>query len=116
MQLVNTLKIKGISPYAIVEQSDGGPDHNIKFLRSKLAQLAKWLLTKADALGVMQGGPGGSYLNVVERAMSLLNLPLMHVALMRNAMPGWAEEVAAKANGMEAMRKACISWANLKEE
>ena len=86
-------------------QTDGGPDHNLKFLRTKLALIALFNALGVDHLVALRGAPHGSYLNVVERCMSLLNLGLQNLALKRREMPDWAEEAVANAGSMNGVRK-----------
>ena len=86
-------------------QTDGGPDHNLKFLRTKLALIALFNALGVDHLVALRGAPHGSYLNVVERCMSLLNLGLQNLALKRREMPDWAEEAVANAGSMNDVRK-----------
>ena len=92
--------------YALLVQTDGGPDHNLTFFRSKLAHVALFLILDLDHLCAIRGAPHGSYLNTVERAMSLLNLGLQNLALIRKPMPEWAESAVTSVGSMKGVRNA----------
>lgn len=87
-------------------QTDGGPDHNLNFLRSRLALMGMFLLLDVDAMDILRGAPQGSSLNTVERCMSILNFALCDAALMRGIMPAWAEALVANSNSMKEVRDA----------
>lgn len=87
-------------------QTDGGPDHNLTFLRSRLALLGLFLLLDVDAMNILRGAPQGSALNTVERSMAILNLALCDLALLRGTMPSWAEKLVANLNSMNEVRDA----------
>lgn len=86
-------------------QTDGGPDHNLSFLRTKMALVALFVVLDVDHLVALRGAPHGSYLNTVERCMSLLNLGLQNLALKRRQMAPWAEEAVANIQSMASVRK-----------
>jgi hypothetical protein len=90
---------------ALVLQTDGGSDHNIKFLRTKLALISLFQKLDVDHFVVLRGAPYGSFLNVAERAMSLLNIGLQNVALVRDQMADWAEIEVTNAGSMAGIRR-----------
>ena len=59
-----------------------------------------------DHLVVLRGAPNGSTRNKIERAMSVLNLPLAHTALKREIMPEWAEKQVKNFGSMQSVRDA----------
>ncbi len=72
---------------ALLLQTDGGSDHNITFLRTQLA-LVGLFITLMEEFGLdhfvaIRGAPHGSWLNTVERSMSILNFGLQNLALKR---------------------------------
>ena len=80
VQLIATPREQGLSPTVLVLQTDGGPDHSLKRLATKLALVATFRELDLDHLVVLRCAPNGSAMNKVERAMSvLLNLGLAHV-------------------------------------
>ena len=52
-------------------QTDGGLDHNLTFLWSRLALLALFLLLDTNDMSVLRGVPQGSSINTVERHIKL---------------------------------------------
>ena len=51
-----------------------------------------------------------SYLNTVERGMSILNLGLQHVSIKRGVMPNWAEKRVQSASTMKEICAAAIKF------
>lgn len=81
-QLLQNLNNETSKPYGIVLQTDGGPDHNLTFLRTQLALVSFFILSDMDILVAIRGVPNGSWLNKAERCMSILNLGLQDLALL----------------------------------
>jgi U3 small nucleolar RNA-associated protein 14 len=77
--------------------------------------IALFLVMDFDHLVVLRGAPHGSFLNKVERSMSLLNLGLQHVALVRKQMEPWAETVLSSASSMAEVRKMVAEWERYKD-
>ena len=67
--------------------SDGGPDHRLTYVSVQIALIALYLHHDLDYLCVARTAPCHSWRNPVERVMSLLNLGLQCVGLMRKEMP-----------------------------
>ena len=86
-QLIDCLRQKGLDPTVLVLQTDGGPDHSLKSAATKLACVSMSKDLDIDHLVFLQRAPNGSTRNKVECAMSVLNLPLVHTAIMRGDMP-----------------------------
>jgi hypothetical protein len=86
-------------PYLFL-YTDGGPDHQVKFIKTQLAPSTP---------------PGHSWKNPVERIMSILNLGLQCVGLMRQEMDAGLEEIMSKCNSMNDIRKAAEKTPDLKE-
>ena len=98
-------RYKDTKPAALLLQTDGGPDHNITFLKTQLALLATFVKLDLDHFVAIRGAPHGSWLNTVERAMSILNLGLMNLSLKRGAMSSWAEEEVHGIGSMKGIRQ-----------
>ena len=115
-QLIDALDRDSLKPFVVVLQTDGGPDHSIKFLTTKLALLAMFVLLDLDHFLVLRGAPNGSAFNAIERAMSPANHALSNVSIKRAEMVEWAEEAAKSCNSMAAIRDvdAKIAEARLK--
>eukprot|EP00957_Ditylum_brightwellii_P035292 2676588-Ditylum_brightwellii.AAC.1 len=63
-------------PYIFLAQTNGGPDHNLTFLWSKLAAAGLFFLGNTDCLIMIRGCLQISYLNTVEQSMAILNIGL----------------------------------------
>jgi hypothetical protein len=103
-QLVDTLRKQGLKPTVLVIQTDGGPDHSLKRVATKFALIAMFGALDLDHLVVLRCAPNGSAMNKVERAMSVLNVPLAHASIGRGDMSDWAESEAKKASSMSDLR------------
>ena len=66
--------------------TDGGPDHRTTFLSVQLAWVALFRKRNLDMLVAVRSAPGQSFINPVERIMSLLNVALYGMALERTRM------------------------------
>lgn len=82
--------------------SDGGPDH-----RRAL---------DLDCLIAARKAPNNSFRNPVERIMSLLNVELQAVGVMRGTKSDEFEAVLKKVNSMEEIRKVAREKEGFKEE
>ena len=105
-QLIDCLRRKDLNPNVLVLQTDGGPDHSLKRVATKFALIATFKELNIDHLVVLRGAPNGSARNKVERSMSILNLPLAHMAIKREKMHQWAEDDLKKASSMKQVREA----------
>ena len=103
-QLIDTLCNKGLTPTVLVLQTDGGPDHSLTRVATKFAMIAVFKDLDLDHLVILRGAPNGSARNKIERAMSVLNLPLAHMAVRRQDMSKWAELELKSASSMKAVR------------
>lgn len=105
-------------PYVALLETDGGPDHNLKFLHNILSLLALFKLGNMDKLVAVRGCPGLSYLNTVERCMAILNLGLANLALVIDpTSPEWLFDVLEGCGSMKEVRSAValhdaelVSW------
>ena len=66
--------------------TDGGPDHNTTFLATKIALINLFLEKNLDMLIAVRTPPYHSWKNPVERIMSIVNIALQAVGLMRSSM------------------------------
>ena len=74
---------------------NGGPDHNIRFPRTRLVKLAYFIERDLYQLILVQTPPNHSWKNPVERVMSNLNLGLQGVGVVREKMPTMEEKINA---------------------
>ena len=103
-QLIDAIRKKGLNTTVLALQTDGGPDHSLKRVATKMALIATFKELDLDHLVTLRGAPNGSARNKIERAMSVLNLPLAHTALKRADMSDWAEKAINGVSSMQAVR------------
>ena len=94
---------------------DGGPDHNLRYPRTQLAQIAYFMAHNLDYLCLVQTPPHHSWKNPAERVMSNLNLALQGIGVMRTAAPT-VELQLKSANSLKAIRHLAKKLPTLKEE
>lgn len=94
---------------------DGGPDHNLRYPRTQLAQIAYFMEHNIDYLSLIQTPPHHSWKNPAERVMSNLNLALQGIGVMRTAAPT-VELQLKSANSLKAIRRLAKKLPTLKEE
>lgn len=92
----------------LVIKTDGGPDRNNKRIAVQLAFLALALEMDLDCCVLVRTTPGQSYVNPVERVMSVLNLGLYGVALERGNC-GVATETLLTTNQSMKTRRVVMS-------
>ena len=66
--------------------SDGGPDHRLTYVSVQLSLIALFLNLNLDFVVACRTAPNHSWKNPVERIMSLLNIGLQCVGVMRAKM------------------------------
>ena len=95
--------------------TDGGPDHRSNFLSVQVSLIALFRLLDLDMLVAARTAPHNSYRNPVERIMSLINIGLQSVGIMRQKMPQDMEDTIQNANSMDEVRKAADQVPELKK-
>jgi hypothetical protein len=90
----------------LVIRTDGGPDRNNTFVAVQLAFLALALELDLDCLILMRTTPGQSYVNPVERVMSVLNLAMYGMSLARGHTGDETSELLKNCNTMKQRREA----------
>ena len=88
---------------SIFLMTDGGPEHNVTFESVKIPLMLMFKKLKVDLLVAIRTAPGQSYINVVERIMSILNLGLQNVACQRESAP--SDETIKKCKNLEDLRR-----------
>ena len=73
--------------------TDGEPDHRLTYVSTQLSLIALFLNLNLDLLCAARTAPNQSWRNPVERIMSIVNLGLQSVGVMRKEMPAEAEKV-----------------------
>lgn len=85
--------------------TDGGPDHRVTYVSVQLALIAIFKLLDLDFLCAARTAPCQSWRNPVERIMSILNLGLQCVGLMRKKMEDTFESEASKCKSLKAAKR-----------
>ena len=67
--------------------TDGGLEHRVNFDSVKFPLILLFQEMKLDMLVAIRIAPGHSYVNIVERIMSILNIGFKNVALCRDELP-----------------------------
>ena len=67
--------------------TDGGPDHRSTHLTVQISLICLFISKNLDMLVAARTAPQNSYRNPVERVMSILNLGLQSIGVMRQEMP-----------------------------
>lgn len=86
--------------------TDGGPDHRTTYLTVQISLICLFLSLNLDMLVAARTAPQNSYRNPVERIMSVLNLGLQSIGLMRLEMSEEFEKLIKNCNSMEDVRNA----------
>lgn len=84
--------------------SDGGGDHRVTFLSVQLGLVALFVKHKLSYVVAGRCAPCQSYMDPVERVMSLLNLGLQSVGVMRQEMASGYEQQIKSLNCMSEIR------------
>ena len=73
----------GIRRPVLLRYADGGPAHDVTFGSIKVSLVSLFRIMDLDYLLVMRTCPGHSFMNPVERYMSILNLDLQSTGMMK---------------------------------
>lgn len=76
--------------------TDGGPDHRVNYLSVKIALIALFRDLNLDILIALRTAPSNSWANPVERVMSIINIGLQGVGVMRRKMSNEFEKLVCK--------------------
>ncbi|XP_070556692.1 uncharacterized protein [Ptychodera flava] len=96
--------------------SDGGPDHRVTYSSVQLSLISMFLKDDLDAIIAVRTPPGHSWKNPAERIMSILNLGLQAVGVMRKEMSDESEKLLQKCNSMKDVREMAKKNPQLKED
>ena len=86
--------------------TDGGPDHRLTYVSTQLSLIALFLNLNLDMLCAARTAPNQSWKNPVKRIMSIVNLGLQSVGVMRKEMPTEAEKALKNCNSLKQIRSA----------
>ena len=96
--------------------TDGGPDHRCTYARVQLSYICLFLALDLDYLVAVRTPPQHSWKNPVERIMSILNLGLQSVGLMRTKMNDESEKLISKGGTMSEICKIAEENPSLKRD
>lgn len=82
--------------------TDGGGEHRVNFHSVKVPLILLFKELDLDLLVAIRCAPGQSYISVVERIMSILNIGIQNVALERAVSP--SDSTIQKARNMAELR------------
>ena len=87
--------------------SDGGPDHRLTYASVQMSLIALFLNLDLDVLIAGRTAPSHSWANPVERVMSIVNLGMQCIGIMREKMGDDFEQAVKNANNLKDIRKNC---------
>lgn len=96
--------------------SDGGPDHRITYLSVQVSLICLFRALDLDYLIAARTAPHNSFRNPVERIMSLLNIGLQAVGIMRAKMSDEFEAALKPAKSMQDIRNVAKKQETFKED
>ena len=85
--------------------TDGGPEHRTTFESVKIALIHLFRTTNVELLIALRTAPGQSFINPVERVMSLINISLQNVAIQRPECSEEIEQALKSCSTLETIRK-----------
>ena len=106
-ELSNCLNIKMADRHMLFVYTDGGPDHRLTYVSVQLSLSALFLNMDLDVLVACRTAPCNSWANPVERIMSIINLGLQCVGVMRRKGGENFERCVATCNTLKDLRSKC---------
>lgn len=99
----------------LLAYTDGGPDHRLTYLSVQLSLIALWIDLDLDFLCAVRTPPKHSWKNPVERIMSIINIGLQGVGIMREKAVS-NEDSLSHCGGLKATRQMAEKIPALKGE
>ena len=93
------------TPPILFLYTDGGPDHNLSHVGVQLSIIALFLYLDLDFICASRTCPYQSWRNPVERIMSILNIGLQCIGLMRELMSQENEKLSSRCNSLSDLRR-----------
>ncbi len=109
-ELYNILKSKCLNSHILFLYADGGPDHRLTYFTVQLSLIALFLKMDFDVLIAGRTAPSHSWANPVERIMSIVNLGLQSIGIMRSQMDDSLEKNFNKCKSLKSIRTVCSSF------
>lgn len=115
-ELQHILQSRGYASKAVLFlYTDGGPDHRLTYTSVQASLITLFKSLDLDILCVARTAPYQSWRNPVERVMSLLNMGLQSVGLMRRKMNDEDEAAISACNSLNELRQVASKHPRLKE-
>lgn len=99
------MKLNGMKKKPYFLMTDGGPEHRTTFESVKVSLIHLFRQTGVNHLIAMRAAPGQSYVNPVERIMSILNIALQNCALQRSERGKPVEQLIKGCQCLDDIRK-----------
>ncbi|KAI8484568.1 hypothetical protein Bbelb_376750 [Branchiostoma belcheri] len=93
----------------LLQYSDGGPDHRVTYMSVQVSLICMFVILDLDMLVCARTAPQNSFRNPVERIMSIINLSLQAVGIMREKLPPEMEKLMEGVNSMKDARARALS-------
>jgi hypothetical protein len=106
---------QGNKPILLI-YTDGGPDHRLTYLSVQLSLICLFLQGKYDMLVAARTPPMNSWKNPPERIMSILNLALQSVGLMRAQQSDEFEKKLKSKSGISDLRNFAAQDDEIKQQ
>ncbi|KAI8516352.1 hypothetical protein Bbelb_049330 [Branchiostoma belcheri] len=99
----------------LCQYSDGGPDHRLTYISTQVSLICMFIMADLDMLVCARTAPQNSFRNPVERVMSIINLSLQAIGVMREKMPPAVEKLFAGLGTMKDVRAMADKHPELKQ-
>ena len=103
-------------PFLLILSTNGGPDHKNTNIATKSALLGMVLILNLESVVAFRNTLNCSWINLVERVTSLLNLGLQHCGYARKSCPEEIEQKIKSLNTMKALRDEAEMDNTIREE
>ena len=106
--------VDDLMPFVLGLEADGGGDRNHMHVQNWLAHLALQLVIKSDKLFSYRSVAGYSYLNAIERGMSIANVGFAnHATCLDPNTPEFLMDVIGNASTMKQVREIVAEYDSL---
>ena len=109
-ELYNCLVNQMEGRHILFVYSDGGPDHRLTYASVQISLIAIFLNLDLDLLIAGRTAPSHSWANPVERIMSIVNLGMQCIGVMREKMGDEFEKAVKSAKNIKDIRKSCSGF------
>ncbi|KAI8517529.1 hypothetical protein Bbelb_035460 [Branchiostoma belcheri] len=99
----------------LCQYSDGGPDHRLTYVSVQVSLICMFIMLNLDMLVCARTAPQNSFRNPVERIMSVINLGLQAIGVMREKMTPDMERLFHSVNTMKEARAVAEKRPGLKQ-